>query len=257
MATVLILSTSIFGQEVFDDGGVVDINRQISAGPFGSAVTIENDTTVNLLSNGEISGGRVGVTVGNPDSSTDRSRLNLFGGTIASQFGGAVGVSASGRSKVKVESGSVSATGGGAVGIELKSGATATISGGTISAMGGASTGILVDGSTALVSGGSIQTNFTSQGDIVALNGALVTIFGLDFDLPYGEVDSEQGSIRGTLRDGSRVDWSFLRSLDSSIVLSTSAVPEPGSSVIVLIFATHLLTRRRRQWRFPHSALSG
>lgn len=70
--------------------------------------------------------------------------------------------------------------------------------------------------------------------DLAAKDDAIVKIFGINFDdREEGEVVDSEGTIKGTLRDGTEFEWSFTKSNNARILLSISAVPEPSSAALI------------------------
>lgn len=99
--------------------------------------------------------------------------------------------------------------------------------------------------------GGEIGDLLAGTRDVVARNDSVITIFGSEFNLPFGDIVAESGLLTGLLLDGTAIEADFLRfdATGSRIILAPAPVPLPaaiwlfGSGAIVLITCS----RRRRR----------
>ena len=91
------------------------------------------------------------------------------------------------------------------------------------------------DDGTLNISGGDITSG------IIALNDSSVTIFGTGFNLPLGDILGLQGTLTGTLADGSPLNVNFGRASSARITL----VPDPSTALLLAAGLVGLAMRRR------------
>jgi hypothetical protein len=72
------------------------------------------------------------------------------------------------------------------------------------------------------VSGGSFTASGASSNlGLLVLDNAQVTLFGKDFNLPFGLISPSTGTITGTLQSDESIDVSFFQSRSGQIILSS------------------------------------
>ena len=81
-----------------------------------------------------------------------------------------------------------------------------------------------------------------SIGGVVALGSGTITIAGIGFNLPLGNITATSGTLTGVLLDGSALSVTFGRASTATIML----VPEPSTA---LLLATELLVLARKRRR--------
>ena len=94
--------------------------------------------------------------------------------------------------------------------------------------------------------GGSVEVIWA--GGWSDLHDAILTVVGSGFNLPYGPIAEDSGTLTGTLANGDPINASFRIFSDASIVL---AVPEPSSIALPVAAAIGLVActwRRRPTW---------
>jgi hypothetical protein len=60
--------------------------------------------------------------------------------------------------------------------------------------------------------------------DLQAVDSSVITVFGSDFNFPYGDIGTTTGTLAGTLADGTPINASFARATTSRITLACSSV---------------------------------
>jgi hypothetical protein len=226
-----------------NSGGIVNIlDGAVSGGNasgdsvFAKAIYIKDGGT--NISGGTISGGDAG---GNASANAHaagiamlRGTLNITGGTIS----GGDALSSSGNAHT--------------YGIYNTSG-TIDISGGTISVgnnLGTGSDNTSVHGiynnqnGIVNISGGLLLNGYSaSDGRVVGISnslGGVITIYGTDFNLPYGEITGYySGHLTGILADGSLLDTKISNGPTSPLyptparIVLVAPVPEPSTFVLL------------------------
>jgi hypothetical protein len=194
-------------QVFFNDGETHTVTS-----PITDLVHISNHTVVIFNTGGNVtasssSGGSLSAV-----SVVDTSRVINNGASLTGSItsGGsstntASGLSAADNSRVSVASGtftgSISSTGG----------ATTTNAASGLSA---------ADNSQVSVSGGSFTASgATSNLGLDVLDNAEVTLFGNDFNYPFGPISDLTGTITGTLESGDSINFSFSQSRSGQIII--------------------------------------
>ena len=89
--------------------------------------------------------------------------------------------------------------------------------------------------STVLITGGSVSQN------LLALNTSVITIVGEGFNFPLGDIQPIQGTLTGTLSDGTPISMPFGRASTAVIRL----VPEPTTGLLLGLGLLGLVVGRR------------
>lgn len=228
------LTASLAAVSVFDTSRVIDNAANLrgdmstggcnvnSASGLSAAVTSEVYILGGSLTGFISSGGGFGCTASNTASglrAQGSSMVSVSGGTFTGSIssGGfidnfASGLSAAGNSIVSV-------SGGTFMGIVSSGG------GGVLRAQGLSATG----NSLVSVSGGSFTARGASSNlGLLVLDNARVTLFGNDFNFPFGPISPSTGTITGTLQSGESIDFSFFQSRSGQIILSSFDTDDDG-----------------------------
>jgi hypothetical protein len=177
----------------------------------------------------------------------DDSSLTLLNGLVEGDGAGTnaerAGILAEGNSQVTIVGGTVSADGSGdgnRYGIRALGNSQISMIGGTITSDGsgdGTRYGISGIGNSQIsILGGAISTmprpGFLGI-ELSATDSAGFTIFGTNFDFPYGAIVPTSGILTGKLKDGSSINWDFTR--DAGATITLVPVPEPDAMILLFI----------------------
>ncbi len=242
------------GALLFDNGQVNDFSGTDTTGADVQDSTTGDPTTLNALSGATLGSTQVldhsilnvqsGATFINTISGQDLSTVNVLGGdivqldllneSVGTISGGAF--SCSGRCVGLFDTADVTISGGTfgnptGISILAQQGATATLNSGVFQGDVRAA-----DDSAVEVLGGSLS-------DVTATEGAILTLYGSDFVASeggnpvltgYGEIiDQFNGTITGTLSDGTPLNVSALNGVGGSkIVLAEASSPPGGYSAV-------------------------
>jgi hypothetical protein len=236
ISTLLICTSSIKADIVFDDGGTHNVNYTID-----DIVYVKNHSTVNLLSGG-VTQDLVYVY--------PNSYLNIVGGTLKQRltsYGAYVTIS-DGVIENYLESfnyagtvkSHITVTGGRIAGAFPGQGALLAFNSSLVAISGGQIDYLRVyDDSTAAITGGLLND------DIAATHNGVITIYGSGFNFPYGELPISSGILTGVLANGDPINNNFgiLRYGPGYDGASIVLVPEPAT--VLLLGLGAVMVRRK------------
>jgi hypothetical protein len=188
-----------------------------------------------------------GGTIGGYDDETltayDTSTVNVYGGSL----GGEVNVINNGVVNIyggyvfdadAAGSGTLNIYGGEVGGPNATDGSTVNIFDGQIDGIRA------TDSGTVSIHGGTIVSDMRS-GVGRGYHDSVITVFGTDFNYPYGPIPESSGVLTGVPANGGSIDVTFEIYSDASIVL----VPEPCTVVLLAMGVLGLAARTRRRRR--------
>jgi hypothetical protein len=79
-------------------------------------------------------------------------------------------------------------------------------------------------------------------------SSAVITVYGIDFNYPYGPIPDAEGTLTGTLSNGDTINSEFSIRNGASIVLQ---VPEPSSAVLLVMAVPWCFSTAMRARRLP------
>jgi hypothetical protein len=220
------LTASLAAVSVFDTSRVIDNAANLTGSMSTGGCNVNSasglsaaDTAVVSIGGGNLtgfisSGGGFGCSASNTASGLSArggSMVSVSGGTFTGSIssGGFIDNFATGLSAW--DDARVSVSGGTFMGIVSSGG------GGVLRAQGLSAAG----NSLVLVSGGSFTASGASSNlGLLVMDNAQVTLFGNDFNLPFGPISPLEGTITGTLKSGEGIDFSFSQSRPGQIILS-------------------------------------
>jgi hypothetical protein len=245
---------------IFNASGNVTAFSSLGGGLTASLAAVSVFDTSRVIDNaanltGNMSTGGCNVNSASGLSAVDTSEVSIVGGSLTgfiSSGGGsgctasntASGLSARGGSMVSVSGGTFrgSISSGGSVN-NFASGLSAWDDA-RVSVYGGTFTGIVSSGSGGLLraqglsaAGNSLVSvyggRFTASGassnlGLLALDNAQVTLFGSNFNFPFGPISALTGTITGTLQGGESINVSFFQGRSGQIILSSSDTDGDG-----------------------------
>lgn len=206
-----------------NDGSVGDGLRafnnsvfNITGGSLGSEDSFFNDNSMLMMTGGN----------GEAFIFNDSSQASILGGRLEAVFGGDTsnvlingaevwdGFSASETAYIEVQSGLIEPEG-----LSANDASNIQIFGGTFDLLGE-----------------TMNSN----------DRAVIDIYGLAFNRPFGAIADMSGTITGTLLDGSAFNVDFNREVDAAIVLhGPMPIPEPGSLALAVIGIGFVARARR------------
>ena len=203
-----------------DSGGIVNIS---GGGVSGGSVT-SNGTSYGVAAG---SGGIVSISSGRISGGNVTQNGQSY--TVAAETGGTVYITGG------IVSGGSLASNGQSAAVAAESSGTVYITGGTISGSNvGSAYGIDVDdrgnggsgGGVVNISGGLISGGSRAGGGGAGIHvvDGLVRIFGTGFSAGFGPISAAQGTLTGTLTDGTSLNVKYTQSSSGEIVL-ISGVP--------------------------------
>ncbi len=277
LALVLTAARMARADVTFNDGTSHTINNTVAGTVFVGPIVA---TTVNVVPNAvidantgagsdgmNIAGGTVNISGGSVTGANigtgqtgdfgaiyfnnigNGGTLNISGGTVsAGTASGHSGLTETiivdnAAAKINVSGGLVTGGSGALDDIDLNFGGTLTVTGGTIQDSPNGTD--IFNRGTVDIYGGNIIAG-TGEG-IVDQGSGTTFIFGSSFNFAFGLIVPTNGTLIGTLSDGSPINISF--SQPSGSIVLVHAVPEPASASLLTFASIILLARRMPERR--------
>ena len=244
VALMLLLTATQYGlaDTIYNDGGIHNINTTMPSGTVG----VQNATTVNVLSGGNINGGNQTWAYG---INCNASFVNIYSGssiTGGTSSNCSDGIRTYSNSLINIYGGSITGGNGGwADGIIVNDNSIMNIYGGSITGGNGVwADGIIVyNGTVVNIYGGSIAAGSGNRCRGLEAFGGSVNIYGTNFNYSLGPISAYSGTLTGKLADGTSLNVTFYQQSLGEIVLSP--IPEPATICLLGLGALRLIKRKK------------